>query len=201
MLDNQNLKPSILNVGNEMLNVSYFATCKQISHCIVAQYQLSIIKFGCIVNKSLTLLLSFFSYHQYLQQSLQMNMDEKIPHKPSIDGKYIGRITSDFIQVADRLKEAAYVIQNRGGFEYPIFITSPIPIALGALLIDKEKMGNQGYYYAAYLDLLVQHGYIAIDKIDYFKSTYKDSSDYCCLLVIDTANELYNFLYLPYPID
>lgn len=118
-----------------------------------------------------------------------------------IDGKYLGVITSDFIQVADKLKEAAYIIQERGNYAYPIFIVANSPISLGALLIDQGEMNNMWYYYAAYLEALIEAQVIDHEKAADFKATYKDPEEFCCLLVIDSAKGFHHFMYIPYPID
>ena len=116
---------------------------------------------------------------------------------PILDGKYLGTVTADFVKVAENLKEASYLIRKQGLYAYPIFLMARIPLAIGAILVEKEAMDNQWCYYAAYLDLLVQHGLIANNSIDAFQRTYKDPDTYCCLLVVD--NNLTNFIFVPYP--
>lgn len=114
-----------------------------------------------------------------------------------LNGKYLGTITGDFVQVADKLREASYLIRKRGKYAYPVFLIAKVPIAIGALLIDKHTVNNEWYYYAAYLDVLVQCGIIAKDKRAAFQSTYKDPDTFCCLLVIDDRGT--HFIYVPYP--
>lgn len=117
---------------------------------------------------------------------------------PALDGLYLGKITTDFIQVADRLQEASYVMRQRG-YAYPIFPATPAATRLGALLVDKGELDNQWYYYATYLDALVQCQLIASDKVAVFKSTYKDPDEFSCLLVVD--QDFANFVHIPYPVD
>ncbi len=118
-----------------------------------------------------------------------------------LDGKYLGKISTDFIQVADKLKEASYIIRERGNYAYPLFILSFTPVNLGTLFITKGEMQNQGYYYATYLEALVQAQVIDPEKVADFKAVYKDPEEFCCLLVIDVAQGFTNFLYIPYPVD
>jgi hypothetical protein len=117
----------------------------------------------------------------------------------ALDGKYLGTITTDFIKVADKLKEASYLIRERGGYQYPIFPLAQTPVELGPLLVDKNELGNQWHYYAAYLDALVECGLIHAEKVLDFKHSYKDPDEYCCLLVID--QDFTSFVYIPYPVD
>jgi len=116
---------------------------------------------------------------------------------PTLGGKYLGIISTDFVKVADNLKEASYVIRKQGGYRYPIFPTSQVPLAVGSLLIEKGETNNQWHYYAAYLDVLIQCGIIVNDKVDSFQRAYKDPDSFCCLLVVDT--NFTNFVYIPYP--
>jgi hypothetical protein len=118
-----------------------------------------------------------------------------------LDGRYLGTISSDFVRVADRLREVAYIIRQRGYYAYPVFIVSSTPVHLGPLLIDKEEMQNEWYYYATYLEALVQARLIAPDKQADFKNVYKNPDEFCCLLVIDLPQEIHKFISIPYPVD
>ncbi|MEL7062436.1 MAG: hypothetical protein AAFP00_01765, partial [Bacteroidota bacterium] len=110
-----------------------------------------------------------------------------------------GTISADFVKVTDKLKEAAYLIGKQEAFAYPIFLVARVPLSVGELLINKGEIDNQWYYYAAYLEALVQCGLMAADKKEAFKETYKDPEEFCCLLVVDT--NFTNFVYMPYPVD
>lgn len=116
---------------------------------------------------------------------------------PTLNGKYLGTVAADFVKVADRLKEASYFIRKKGGYDCPVFLISKAPLAVGSLLIEKDEIGNQWTYYAAYLDVLVQCGLIAEDKGAAFQEVYKDPDEFCCLLVVDA--DFTNFVYIPYP--
>jgi hypothetical protein len=114
-----------------------------------------------------------------------------------LNGKYLGTLSADFFKVAYKLKEASYLIRKQGGYGYPVFPISKVPIAVGAVLIEKGETGNQWYYYAAYLDVLMQCGLVAEEKAVAFQNTYKNPDEFCCLLVVDAG--FTNFVYIPYP--
>lgn len=118
---------------------------------------------------------------------------------PTLNGKYLGTISADFVKVADHLKEASYLLRKQGNYAYPIFPISKVPLAIGALLIEKGTAGNQWHYYAAYLDALIQYGLIAEDKATAFQNAYKNPDEFCCLLVVDP--EFTSFVYIPYPVE
>ncbi|MDH5602517.1 MAG: hypothetical protein OEY51_01175 [Cyclobacteriaceae bacterium] len=118
---------------------------------------------------------------------------------PTLDGKYLGTITKDFVVVAEILKEAAYQIKVRGFSDYPVFALSKTEIPIGQLLIDKKDMGIEWSVYASYLDELVQREIVASDKVENFKNTYKNIDEFCCLFVADQA--FTSFVFIPYPSD
>lgn len=118
---------------------------------------------------------------------------------PMLNGKYLGAISSDFVKVAPRIKEASYLVRQHGFSQYPIFPTTRAVFPLGTLLVEKAELENQWNYYVAYLDLFVQGGFVAKEKIGSFKKAYKDPDECCCLFVLDVA--CISFLYIPYPED
>jgi len=118
---------------------------------------------------------------------------------PTLDGKYLGTVSTDFVKIADTLKEASYLIRKQEAYAYPIFVMAQVPLTIGALLIEKDEAGNQWYYYAAYLEALVQYKLIAEDKAEDFQKAYKNPDEFCCLLVVDQT--FTNFVYMPYPVD
>ncbi len=118
---------------------------------------------------------------------------------PSLDGKYLGTITSDFVKVADTLKEASYQVRKRGFSDYPIFPISKEEIPIGQLLIDKNELGTTWNYYITYVIEFIDRKLIDESKVENFKKTYKDPDEFCCLFVVD--KEFTNYLFVPYPID
>ncbi len=118
-----------------------------------------------------------------------------------IKEKYLEKITSDFIKVADRLQKSSHIIRKKGGYNFPIFILSfaKLPMGLGTLLIDAEEMQNKAYYYATYLEALVEAQLIAADKVPDFQATYKDPDGYASLLVLDPEAGVAKVMFIPYP--
>lgn len=118
---------------------------------------------------------------------------------PELNGKFLGTITSDFLKVADTLKESSYQIRKRGFSEYPIFPISKIDIPIGRLLIEKKELDTKWDYRVTYLDEFTQRKLIVEEKVEDFKATYKDPDEFCCLFVVEP--EFTKFLYIPYPED
>lgn len=116
---------------------------------------------------------------------------------PTLDPKYLGKISSDFVKVAEYLKEASYQIRRREFSKYPIFATSQASMPIGQLLYEKGQLENNWNYHASFLEEFTQRGLIADEKK--FIGSYKDPDEYCCLFIVD--KQFTNFVYIPFPID
>ena len=118
---------------------------------------------------------------------------------PELSGKYLGTITTDFVKVAENLKEASYQIRTRGFSNHPIFAISKMEAPVGQPLIKVGELENEWNYNATFLDEFVQRKIIEKDKQRDFEEAYKNPDEFCCLFVID--NEFTKFIFVPYPED
>lgn len=118
---------------------------------------------------------------------------------PELDGKSLGKISQDFIKVADNIKEASYQIRKRGFSDFPIFILSKTEIALGQLLYKKDEVGTDWNYFVTYIDEFIQKELIEKERVDEFKNNYKNPDEFCCLFVVE--GEVAKFVFIPYPDD
>jgi hypothetical protein len=116
---------------------------------------------------------------------------------PELDPKYLGRISSDFVKVADTLREASYAIRKQGFSDFPVFPMCQVSQQIGQVLIEAFQAENDWHYYASFMEEFVQRGVVDNEKI--FKDNYKDPDEFCCLFVID--EQFTNFVFIPYPID
>ncbi|CCH55512.1 hypothetical protein BN8_04773 [Fibrisoma limi BUZ 3] len=120
-------------------------------------------------------------------------------NSPDINKQLMGAISSDFVLVADQLKEASYQIRKRGFSEFPIFVASRRDVPIGQLLIGATELSNQWNYKATFVDEFVQRKLIGPESIDLFKENYKKPDEYCCLFVVQ--GDFAGFVYIPYPED
>ncbi len=124
----------------------------------------------------------------------------KIDNDPDLmDGNYLGSISSDFVKVADNLKEASYQIIERKFTEFPIFPVSKVDIAIGSILYRKFEFDNEWNYYASTIEEFVQRKLIDTEKYVDFCKTYKNPEEFCCLFIVD--EQFVNFVFIPYPED
>lgn len=124
----------------------------------------------------------------------------KIDNEPDfVDGGYLGLISSDFVKVADNLKEASYQIRERKFSEYPIFPVSRVEIPIGTVLYKKYEFDTEWNYYASTLEEFVQRKLVDAEKLEDFYQTYKNPDEFCCLFVVD--EQFVNFVFIPFPED
>lgn len=116
-----------------------------------------------------------------------------------VNKELMGIISSDFVKVADQLKEASYQIRKRGFSDYPIFVASRRDVPVGQLLIGVNELNNQWNYKASFLDEFVQRALIGPESVDLWKENYKTADEYCCLFVVH--GDFAGFVYIPYPED
>ena len=121
---------------------------------------------------------------------------------PELNGKYLGKITTDFVKIADTVKEAAYQIKKRGFSDFPIFPVSKTISPIGQLLIGKKDAEASGKdiewnYNASYLDEFLQRGIIDEGKVEAFMQSFKNIDEFCCLFVVD--GDFTKFMFVPYP--
>lgn len=118
---------------------------------------------------------------------------------PELSGKYLGTISSDFVKVADTLKEASYQIRKRGISEYPVFPICKEQQPIGQIILPQAQANTEWNYYASFLDEFVQRGIIDNEKQKDFTDAFKEPDEFCCLFVID--KDFTNFVFIPYPED
>lgn len=116
-----------------------------------------------------------------------------------VNKQLMGVISSDFVKVADTLKDASYQIRQRGFSDYPVFVASKREVPIGQLLINHEEMGNVWSYKASFVDEFIQRELIGEDSVDLWKENYKKPDEYCCLFVVQA--DFAGFVYIPYPED
>jgi hypothetical protein len=118
---------------------------------------------------------------------------------PELNGKYLGTITSDFVKIASKLKEASYQLRSRKITEYPIFVVSKMNTEIGQLFINKHEENINWNINASLIDEFLQRGLVDNDKEEDFKRVYRNPDEFCCLFVLDY--DFTRFIFLPYPND
>jgi len=120
-------------------------------------------------------------------------------NSPEVNRKLMSDLSSDFVKVAEPLREASYQIRKRGFSEHPIFVAARRETDLGQLLISRGELSTTWTYRASLLDEFVQRRLIGPESIDLFKENYKNPDEYCCLFVLE--GDFAGFVYVPFPED
>ena len=118
---------------------------------------------------------------------------------PELDGKYLGKITKDFLIVTDTLKEASYQLRARKMSEHPIFPVSRIELPIGKMLLSKTEVSTEYNYHFSFLENFIENQLVLEEKKEEFLHSYKDPEEFCCLFVVD--GDFTKFMYIPYPED
>lgn len=120
-------------------------------------------------------------------------------NSPDVNRELLGKVSSDFVKVADQLKEASYHIRKRGFSENPIFVVARGPVDVGQLLYGAGELNNEWNYRASFLSEFVDRRLVAEESVDMFKENYRNADEYCCLFVME--GDFAGFVFVPYPED
>jgi len=111
-----------------------------------------------------------------------MNDQEHFDENP-VDLEYVS-LHNDIELLSPQLAEISSGIRQQDVSNYPIFIAHLEMIEMGKLLFTKEKNLTNWNISMCTLEILVQTGVIAMDKVDEFRKVYKDPDAFYCFLVM-----------------
>lgn len=92
------------------------------------------------------------------------------------------------------LNAAIDKILTSNASQFPIFVVSKQPIALGINLVDREKVNSNWSINASSLEEFTTSKLIFENKVANFKQTYKNPQEYLCLFVLSDLGAQYLFL-------
>lgn len=118
-------------------------------------------------------------------------------NSPEVNKRLMGKVSSDFIKVADHLKESSYQIRKRGYSQFPVFVVTENEIDLGITLFQKKDFQTVYEYKACFFEEFIQRGMIGEESRELFSEHFKNADEYCCLFVLD--GDFAGFIYLPFP--
>ncbi len=93
------------------------------------------------------------------------------------------------------LLKAADAILDQEVSKYPIFIVHQGELELGIPIIEKEKSKGSWSVNVSILEEFAAKKLIQVEKIDNFRTVYKDPDIYLCLFVLSEIGA--NFIFLP----
>ena len=87
------------------------------------------------------------------------------------------------------------ILQNEVS-SYPIFVAHKQPVALGRLVLPAEQYESKWSISASLLEEFVNKDLITEEKLEDFKTAFKDPKSQMCVFVV--GEELNNFVFYPY---
>jgi hypothetical protein len=120
-------------------------------------------------------------------------------NSPELNRQLLGKVSGDFIIVAEHLKEATYHIKKRGFSDFPIFVLSEMEIEIGGKLFLSSDFQTKYNYNASFVEEFIERNLIGEESIELFKENYKNTDEFCCLFVMDA--DFAGFVFMPYPED
>lgn len=109
--------------------------------------------------------------------------------------------TTKFLALEKELKpyigtmsEASDTILDQEITRYPIFVVHKLEVAIGVSLVESTSESRKWSINASSLEEFVSKQLIEMNKIDSFKTIYKDPKKYLCLFVLSDLGA--NFIFL-----
>ncbi len=92
------------------------------------------------------------------------------------------------------MSQAADVIRVKDVSDYPICVAHQQEMEIGMLIHDSKKQGGKWNIHASTLEEFVTRQIVFDDKVDEFKSNYKDGDSYVCVFILSELGAQFVFL-------
>lgn len=92
------------------------------------------------------------------------------------------------------LSKAAQIIMDENVSNYPIFAAHQGELSIGLPLIEKEKHGGNWNINASSLEEFVAKNIVFSEKIDEFRSQFKNPDEFVCIFVLSELGATFNYL-------
>jgi hypothetical protein len=108
------------------------------------------------------------------------------------------RLLQDDLQlIKDALKEVSADMIREGFTNYPVFLASPKTLPIGEPLFQKEDYEMHFNINASTLEAFAEKGLINPERVEAFKSSYKDPAHFMCFLLASPAVGAH-FVFIPF---
>jgi len=118
---------------------------------------------------------------------------------PGNEGSLL-ELRSDLKVIGDYFKEIANEVIELGITEHPIFIAHrEKSVQLGRPIIKKDLSKTHWSFNASHMEEFVKKGFLEEEKLDQFKSVYKNPARFICFFIV-SPNQM-EFVWAPYDLD
>lgn len=108
------------------------------------------------------------------------------------------RLLQDDLQlIKEALKEVSADMIREGFTNYPVFLASPETLRIGEPLFQKEEYEIHFNINASTLEAFAEKGLINPERVEAFKSSYKDPAHFMCFLLASPAVGAH-FVFIPF---
>ena len=106
-------------------------------------------------------------------------------------------LQNDLQLVKEALKEVSADMIREGFTNYPLFLASPEALRIGEPLFQKEEYEIHFNINASTLEAFAEKGLINPERVEAFKSSYKDPAHFMCFLLASPAVGAH-FVFIPF---
>lgn len=114
------------------------------------------------------------------------------------DEELLGGLYQDLNACRGYIKQVAMGMLKGKVTKYPIFVAlrSQLDIDLGLPIINRDELDTTWAFNASHLEDFVNTNIIHADKIEEFKTNYKDPQEYMCVFIAEES--MMSFVFMPY---
>ena len=106
-------------------------------------------------------------------------------------------LQADLQLVKEALKEVSADMIREGFTNYPVFLASPETLRIGEPLFHKEEYDIHFNINASTLEVFAEKGLINPERVEAFKTSYKDPAHFMCFLLASPAVGTH-FVFIPF---
>jgi len=92
------------------------------------------------------------------------------------------------------MSQAADVIRDKDVSDFPIFVAHQQEMEIGMKIHDSAKAGGKWNIHASTLEEFTQRQIVFEDKVEEFKTNYKDPENFVCVFILSTLGVQFVFL-------
>jgi hypothetical protein len=109
------------------------------------------------------------------------------------DTRWLKELESDFKTLSELFEELAMRVIEEGISRYPVFVSSPGPIALGVAVAAPSSHGVFRYYFMTTLEELSRKKILSAPAA--FKSAFRNPMENACIILVTGEPKL---VFVPY---
>ena len=105
------------------------------------------------------------------------------------------QLKNDLIPYSSVMNKASETLLDEGISKYPIFVVSQLDIELGIPLVQRNQSNNKWSLNLSTLEESATKKIIQMERVDHFRSVFKDPDFFFCLFTLSDLGA--QFIFLP----